>query len=278
MCEVCSDQRRNDKCPGCRHGRGRGAFPFSRGHHPTGALVSHSFETMKDRIGDLIGFGILESLAFFLVPAAFGIVGFILSTIVGANSIFASTLSGLGTVAQVLMVGFITLGIYGYTFDALTQQEGEVFPAIKEQAVKIWKYAVVMLLLLAISAMLGFALSDWLPDIRHIRVIKVEEWIVNHAKTPALVSMIAAPIVIYVSLGFMFVIREIAYDDDKGPIEAIVSSWQLVSCNRWFLLGIVATAALANFIGAIPCGLGLMFSIPFGWVLFSAAYLALKTP
>ena len=233
--------------------------------------MSFSWDAVKDRFGDLIAF----SIALFVVSIAVWILSALLGVFAGVIGLKGAA-SGISLVLNVALTGIVTLGMYAYTFDALTLGDTSVIGSITEQASKVFRYLAMVALLTLPFAAIGIVLAQWMPDIRSVPLDELRQWVQDQARLPVLVSLVISPIVLYVSLGLMFAGRELAFDDSKGPISAITGSWKLASGHRWFLLGVIAVIGAANFVGALLCGLGLIASIPFSWMLLSAAYLALR--
>lgn len=74
-------------------------------------------------------------------------------------------------------------------------------------------------------------------------------------------------VAIRLSLSLLFVIAE-----ESGPIEAIKLSWQATRGNFWNLIAVIFLLVIFTIISAIPLGIGLIWTIPFGYVTFGLVY------
>ncbi|HEX4132498.1 MAG TPA: hypothetical protein VHZ24_20875 [Pirellulales bacterium] len=81
--------------------------------------------------------------------------------------------------------------------------------------------------------------------------------------------------IIYVSLAFSAVIP-LVIDRRLGAVEAIKTSWRLTNGNKLPLFGLWFVCMLLYFGGALLCGIGLIFTLPFMAHIFIAAYLAMS--
>ena len=83
------------------------------------------------------------------------------------------------------------------------------------------------------------------------------------------------PLYVYVIAGIAFMQAELAFNDDAGPIDAIIYSWRIARGRRWRIIG-VGLIAMLIWMSAMLCGIGLLFGAPFVLLLFAALYLALR--
>jgi hypothetical protein len=84
------------------------------------------------------------------------------------------------------------------------------------------------------------------------------------------------PVYIYFITGIAFMQAELAYNDDAGPIDAILYSWRIARGKRWRIMGVGLLAGLIALGSAMLCGIGLLFGAPLATLLFCALYLALR--
>ncbi len=92
----------------------------------------------------------------------------------------------------------------------------------------------------------------------------------------AITALVAAPVYIYVILGLLFAQVELAFNDDAGPIDAIIYSWRIARGKRLSIFG-VAVISTFIFLGSLMlCGIGVLFGAPLATLLFGALYLALR--
>jgi hypothetical protein len=147
------------------------------------------------------------------------------------------------------------------------------------QLSKIWKYIVQMIvlglgmiLLLAPVVVIVFLAFVGPVD----RSTPMSE-IMQSAGTPLLITFgVLAPVYIYIAAGLVFTHAELAYNDDAGPIDAIVYSWRMSRGKRWMIIGVGLIGGLITAGSAMLCGIGLLFGVPFVTLLMGALYLALR--
>jgi len=84
------------------------------------------------------------------------------------------------------------------------------------------------------------------------------------------------PVYIYVATGIAFMQAELAFNDDAGPIDAVLYSWRIARGKRWRIIGVGLLASLIAAGSAMLCGIGLLFGAPLSALLFGALYLALR--
>ncbi|WP_429614794.1 hypothetical protein [Synechococcus elongatus] len=76
---------------------------------------------------------------------------------------------------------------------------------------------------------------------------------------------------IYLSVGYLFAIPLVA-ERQFEPWQALEFSCKLVT-QQWFaFFGFLIVLTLINIAGIIPCGLGLLFTIPWSVCAIAAAY------
>src|SRR5262249_51734677 len=67
-------------------------------------------------------------------------------------------------------------------------------------------------------------------------------------------------------------------DRNCGPVEAIQGSWRLTEGHFWGWLGVGLLLGLINMAGALLCGFGLLFTLPFTELVLAAGYLMISYP
>lgn len=80
----------------------------------------------------------------------------------------------------------------------------------------------------------------------------------------------------YVALGLSLAVYEIVYDPGVGPIEALRRSWRMSRGHRFTLLGLGVASLFAFLLGALACGVGIVVSYAYMFLLFGAAHRALR--
>jgi uncharacterized membrane protein len=101
--------------------------------------------------------------------------------------------------------------------------------------------------------------------------------IVDKAGRPfAIAGLIFLPVYVYLVLGIVFAQTELAFNDESGPISALVYSWRIARGRRLRILGVSIVAGLIMLGSMMLCGIGLFFGLPFATLLYVALYLALR--
>jgi uncharacterized membrane protein len=87
----------------------------------------------------------------------------------------------------------------------------------------------------------------------------------------ALLVILSIPVLVYLCLRMIFGIAFIL-DKDMGPVDAMKMSFKISKGNVLELLGIIILEMLFILVSIIPLGIGLIWSIPFSYVLYGVLY------
>jgi hypothetical protein len=102
--------------------------------------------------------------------------------------------------------------------------------------------------------------------------------IVDKAGRPfGIAALVLLPLYVYIVTGLVFMQTELAYNDDAGPIDAMIWSWRIAKGKRWRIIGTGFVAGLIWLGSGMLCGIGLLFGAPFAMLLLGALYLALRS-
>ena len=179
---------------------------------------------------------------------------------------------------QLVLSAVFTLGIWAMAVRGLHGEPMSV-GVIFSQLSKIWKY-----ILQSLAVLLGAALI-LLPLVMIILLMFVGpvdlntpmNEIIDDAGRPFLIAFaVLLPVYIYVATGIAFMQAELAFNDDAGPIDAVLYSWRIARGKRWRIIGVGLLAGLVAGGSAMLCGIGLLFGAPLSALLFGALYLALR--
>ncbi len=179
---------------------------------------------------------------------------------------------------QLVLSAVFTLGLWAMAIRGIRGQRTTV-GVLFSQLSKIWKY-----ILQSLAAGLGVVLIV-LPIIVIIFLMFVGpidldtpmSEIVDDAGMPfAIAFLVLLPLYIYIATGIAFMQAELAFNDDAGPIDAIVYSWRIARGKRWRIIGVGLLAILIATGSAMLCGIGLLFGAPLSMLLFCALFLALR--
>jgi hypothetical protein len=85
-----------------------------------------------------------------------------------------------------------------------------------------------------------------------------------------LVTAVAA---VYLGIRLQFYALPLMLDRNFGVIDAIAGSWKLTQGHVLMLFVVSLLVFAINFVGALPCGLGLLFTTPLTQLIVTAGYL-----
>ena len=179
---------------------------------------------------------------------------------------------------QLVLSAVFTLGLWAMAIRGIQGQRTTV-GVLFSQLSKIWKYVLqsVAAGLGAILIVLPIIVIVFLMFVGPIDLDTPMSEIVDDAGIPfAIASLVLLPLYIYIATGIVFMQAELAFNDDAGPIDAIVYSWRIARGKRWRIIGVGSLASLIAMGSAMLCGIGLFFGAPLSILLFCALYLALR--
>ena len=255
------------------------AFPLTRTDYSLSDLLSRASEAWSRDLGAwvlavvlyvLIGIGIPMMLGFF--TGFFG--GFQGSGWSGLRI----TIEAATQIIQLVLSAIFTLGFWAMALRGLHGEPARV-GALFSQLSKIWKY-----ILQSLALGLGFLLIIapiiviiFLAFVGPVDRSTPMSEIVESAGMPlAITVVVAAPLYIYAILGLVFAQVELAFNDDAGPIDAIIYSWRIARGKRWSILGVLLISTLIFMGSLMLCGIGVLFGAPLATLLTGALYLALR--
>jgi hypothetical protein len=224
----------------------------------------------------LLGFGI---------PFALSFVWGLISAFQQGSSDTSATFAAVNVIVQIVMYGVqlvlsavFSLGIWAMVVRGLHEKPMSV-GVLFSQLSKVWKYVLqsFAVILGVFAVVLPIAVVIFLMFVGPVDLDTPMNEIVDDAGRPFGIAMtILLPVYVYVFTGIAFSQAELAFNDDAGPIEAILYSWRIARGRRWRIIGIGLLAALIAVGSAMLCGVGLLFGAPLAALLFGALYLALR--
>jgi len=224
----------------------------------------------------LLGFGI---------PFALNVVWGIFSAFQEGSGEASAAFTAVNVIVQIVMYlvqlvlsAVFTLGIWAMAIRGL---EGEPMSVgvIFSQLSKIWKYILQSLAVLlgAMLILLPLVLIILLMFVGPVDLDTPMNEIIDDAGRPFLIAFaVLLPVYIYVATGIAFMQAELAFNDDAGPIDAVLYSWRIARGKRWRIIGVGLLAGLVAGGSVMLCGIGLLFGAPLSALLFGALYLALR--
>lgn len=179
---------------------------------------------------------------------------------------------------QLVISGVFSLGLWAMAVRGLHGKRTSV-GALFSQLSKIGKYIVQTLAISAgvVLIILPIVVIVWLVFVGPVDLNTPMSEIIDNAGRPfAFASLTLLPLYVYIATGIAFMQAELAFNDDAGPIEAIVHSWTIARGKRWRIIGVGLLAILIVSGSAMLCGVGLLFGAPLAFLLFAALYLGLR--
>ena len=179
---------------------------------------------------------------------------------------------------QLALSAIFTLGVWAMAVRGLHGEPMSV-GVLFSQLSKIWKYVRQSLAVLvgAILVLLPLVVIIFLMFVGPVDLDTPMDEIIDDAGRPFAIALAALlPVYIYVAAGIAFMQAELAFNDDAGPIDAVLYSWRIARGKRWMIIGVGLLAGLIVAGSAMLCGIGLLFGAPLSALLFGALYLALR--
>ena len=224
----------------------------------------------------LLGFGI---------PFALNVVWGLFSAFQEGSGEASAAFTAVNVIVQIVMYliqlvlsAVFTLGIWAMAVRGLHGEPMSV-GVIFSQLSKIWKYILQSLAVLlgAMLILLPLVMIILLMFVGPVDLNTPMNEIIDDAGGPFLIAFtVLLPVYVYVATGIAFMQAELAFNDDAGPIDAILYSWHIARGKRWRIIGVGLLASLIVAGSAMLCGVGLLFGAPLSALLFGALYLALR--
>lgn len=260
-------------------------FPLRRDEVNLTQVLSRASEAWSKDLGTWVLAMLLYWLLGMGIPFALSLVWGFIGAFRDSGADASLTFKAVNVVVQIglyavqlALSAVFALGIWAMAIRGL-HREPMSLAILFSQLSKIWKYIVqflatgvgLMLLILPILVII------FLVFVGPVDLNTPMNEITEDAGVPLLIAgLLLLPVYAYVFSGLAFMQAELAYDDDAGPIEAIVRSWRIAQGKRWHIIGIGLVAGLIVTASAMMCGIGLLFGAPFATLLMGALYLGLR--
>jgi hypothetical protein len=229
---------------------------------------------------------LLYGLLGFGVPFALNMVWGFISAFGRADGDASSTFTIVHVIVQIalqlvqwVLAAIFSLGLWAMAVRGLHGKPMSV-GVLFSQLSKIWKY-VVQSLAVAVAAgliVLPIIVIVFLMFVGPVDLDTPMSEIMDDAGIPfGIASLVLLPLYVYLVTGVVFMQAELAYNDDAGPIDAILCSWRIARGKRWRIIGVGLLAGFIVVGSAMLCGIGLLFGAPMSTLLFGALYLALRS-
>lgn len=257
------------------------AFPLTRDDYNLSDLLSRASEAWSRDLGAWVLAMVLYMLIGVGIPIILGVFSGFFVGLQGSGSEWSALRFAVEAVAQVvqLVLGAIfTLGFWAMALRGLHGEPARV-GALFSQLSKIWKY-ILQSIVIGLGLVLVIApvlLVIFLAFVGPVDRSTPMSEIMESAGTPLAITLaVAAPFYLYAVLGIVFAQVELAFNDDAGPIDALIHSWRIARGKRWSILGVAIIAGMIMVGSMMLCGIGVLFGAPFATLLIGALYLALR--
>lgn len=260
-------------------------FSLTRETVTIGDLISKASDAWRRDVGTWALAIILAVLIGYGIPLVLGLMVAILGGLFsgGAEPHPSATalVKGLQIGVQILQTviqGVLTMGLWAMAIHALHGRPAPI-GALFSQIHKALKYVLQVLAiwvpLAALFALIGVAVFFAFVGPLDLDM-GLDEAFQIAAPALGVFLLVSAPVYVYVILGILFAQTELTYNDDSGPIEAVIYSWRIAKKNRWLILGVAIISGLIALGSLMLCGVGFLFGGPFATLILAALYLALR--
>jgi hypothetical protein len=260
-------------------------FSLARDNVTLTDLLSRASEAWSRDLAAWLLAMLLYGLLGLGIPFALGMVWGFFATIQEANGEPSAMFAAVNVIVQVVLqvvqlvlAAVFTLGLWAMALRGLHGHRTTV-GVLFSQLSKIWKYILQTLAvgLGAILIILPIIVIVFLAFVGPVDLDTPMNEIIDDAGPPfGIASLVLLPLYVYIVTGIAFMQAELAFNDDAGPIDAILYSWRIARGRRWRIIGVGLIAGLIWLGSAMLCGVGLFFGAPFVLLLFGALYLALR--
>ena len=260
-------------------------FTLSRDRVALTDLLSRASEAWSRDLGSWVLAMLLYWLIGMGIPFALSLVWGLVSAFQKSGSDTSAMFVAVDVIVQVVLYlvqlvisGVFTLGLWAMAMRGLHGQRTTV-GTLFSQLSKIGKYIVqTLVVFFGIGVIiLPIVVVVWLVFVGPVDLDTPMSEIMEDAGRPfALASLLLLPLYVYIASGIAFIQAELAFNDDAGPVEAIMYSWRIARGKRWRIIG-VGLLAMLIFVGsAMFCGIGLLFGAPLATLLLAALYIGLR--
>jgi hypothetical protein len=257
-------------------------FPLRRNESTLTDLLSRASEAWSRDLGAWVLAMLLYGLIGLGVPMVLGLVWGVVGGFQDSGSDAFQAIDwlvqGVLQVAQLVLGAIFTLGLWAMAMRGLHAEKVTV-GVLFSQLSKIWKYVLQALavfagVLLIVAPLLLIVFLAFVGPVD--RSTPMDE-ITDKAGMPLLIAFgVLVPLYVYIVAGIAFMQTELAFNDDSGPVEAILTSWRIARGKRGKIIGVGLLAILIWTGSTMLCGIGLLFGGPFATLLVGALYLALR--
>ena len=85
-------------------------------------------------------------------------------------------------------------------------------------------------------------------------------------------------VLVFIQIRLLLFAPSIIFDRNLGAMEAMKGNWELMRGHFWGLFGVSFLMGCIMIGGALACGIGLLFAIPYVMLILNAGYLLITDP
>ena len=261
------------------------AFPLTRDDFTLSDLLSRASEAWSRDLGPWVLAMLLYWVVGLGIPMVLGGMWGFFGALQGAEGDPSTTfelldwfVEGVVQIFQLVLSAIFTLGMWAMALRGLHGEQVRVGVLFSQMA-KIWKYiaqAIVVALgfVLIVAPILLIVFLAFIGPVD--RSTPMQEIMESAGQPLGIAFLLLTPLYIYIIAGIAFIQTELAYNDDAGPVDAIIHSWRIARGKRWRIIGVGVVAMFIWVGSAMLCGIGLLFGGPFVVLLVASLYLALR--
>ena len=256
-------------------------FSLSRQDVRFGDVLSTAATAWQRDVGTWVLAAFLYLLLAVVLPSVLVRLFESLLSVSDASPALEATLTGVRVgigILQSAIQGVFFMGMIAMAIHALAGRAAPI-GALFSQIPKAWKYVLQVVAIgvpiggsFVLSAMLVFYLAVGSFDLD----MPFDEAFEKAALPLGWLILLSAPVYLFIAISIVFAQLELAYNDNAGPVEAVIYSWRIARGKRWLVLGVMTVCALISTASILLCGIGILFGGPLSTVILVSLYLALR--
>ena len=87
------------------------------------------------------------------------------------------------------------------------------------------------------------------------------------------VFLVGVAVLVFLQIRLLAFAPCIIFDRKEGAVGAIKANWELTRGHFWGLFGVGFLCGLIAGAGALACGIGALFTVPYAFLIWNAGYL-----
>lgn len=262
--------------------RSEPSFTLNRETVTLGDVVSQAATAWQRDVGTWVLATVFVLLIGVGIPMVLGVFVGIVGTLISGSEphpAAQAVVVGLQVGVQILQTvvqGVLALGFWAMAIQSLHGRPapiGALFSQINKAIKYVLQVIAIWIPLAGVFGAIGgmiFFLSSGSID------MPLDEALEAAGPALSIFVLVSAPVYLYIFLGILFAQLELTYNDDAGPIEAVVYSWRIASKRRWLILGVAIVSGMIAMGSMLLCGIGFLFGGPLATLIMAGLYLALR--